>query len=148
MGQSKVFRSVMTFTPLSWKIFWPAKLFRFPEFINLSGIYYEPEQIFLHNLSFMAYQDKMALQVKFEKYPDLFSRFSSLSYHCFQVLVKLGLRSSKTSRHQSELTACFHFTDRECVRLSVRTKLLAADGVQVPGQEGGPHHGQGGEGVT
>ena len=38
-------------------------------------------------------------------------------------------------------------SDCECVRLSVRSELLTADGVQVPGQEGGPHQGQGREGV-
>lgn len=38
-------------------------------------------------------------------------------------------------------------SDCECVRLSVCSELLTADGVQVPGQEGGPHQGQGREGV-
>ena len=38
-------------------------------------------------------------------------------------------------------------SDCECVWLFVRSELLTADGVQAPGQEGGPHQGQGREGL-
>ena len=38
-------------------------------------------------------------------------------------------------------------SDCECVWVFVRSELLAADGVQAPGQEGGPHQGQGREGL-